>query len=222
MLSSRNKYRSKWWVKPIRFMNYVAFRYWWFIWLLFLTSLLFYFFFCCNMKSSARKYDNCAGKATYYKNLKEIDSLMTNCCSCAPDTNRVREKEEILQDTSLNNIEEPNVDPPPPLPPPPNSIPCNNQISANGTNQEHHEQWDLGTNSGTIRYCYDTETIPDRIKIIYDGRVLHDSGMIGTSGEKCFTFNYRYDPSKPRHLDVHVFPSSDSGTKWDYHIDCPR
>jgi hypothetical protein len=222
MIKSRRKYSNKWWVKPIRFMNYLAFRYWWFVWSFFIIFLLLLFFFCCyKSKRSTTKIENCPGRDLYFKNMKEIDSLMKNCCSCAPDTSRIIEKEEILEDT-IKQDEEPNVDPPPPPPPPPNSIPCNSNISANGDNQEHHKTWDLGTTSGIIRYCYDTENIPDKITLIYDGRVIHDSGIIGTSGERCFTFNYVYNPRKPRHLDVHVFPSSDSGTKWDYRIDCPR
>ena len=222
MIKSRNKYRKKWWVKPIRFMNYVAFRYWWFVWSFFIISLLLLYFFCCyNSKKASSKNMNCSGKDVYFNNMIEIDSLMKNCCSCLPDTTRVREKEEILRDTSLNNIDEPNVDPPPLPPPPPNSTPCNSEISANGSNIDHHQTWDLGTKSGMVRYCYNTETEPDHIKIIYDGREIHDSGVIGTKGERCFDFNYIYDPSKPRFIDVYVFPSDDPQTVWNYHIDCP-
>lgn len=221
MIKSRNKYRKKWWVKPIRFMNYVAFRYWWFVWTFFIVSILLIFFLCCYNAKNTSKYTNCSGKVAYFNNMREIDSLMNNCCSCLPDTTRVREKEEILQDTSLNNSDEPNVDPPPLPPPPPNSTPCNSEISANGNNQDHHKTWDLGTKSGMVRYCYDTENEPDQIKIIYDGREIHDSGIIGTNGERCYSFNYRYDPSKPRFIDVYVFPSDNPETEWNYYIDCP-
>jgi hypothetical protein len=87
-------------------MNYLAFRYWWFIWLLFLMLLLLYFFFSCNTKTSTKKYENCAGRATYYKNLKEIDSLMLNCCECSLDT--ISNREEIISDSlEIDSIPQP-------------------------------------------------------------------------------------------------------------------
>ena len=222
MSVSTKKYRNKWWVKPIRFMNYLAYRYWWFLWSFFIISLVLLFFFCCyKSKIKTSKIESCPGKDLYFKNMKEIDSLMNNCCSCAPDTNRIIEKEEVLGDTT-SQVDEPNVDPPSPPPPPPNSIPCNSNISANGDSREHHKTWDLGTTSGIIRYCYNTLEIPDRIKFVYDGRIIHDSGMLGTDGNECLTFKYKYDPAKPRYIDVYVKPSNNPNTEWSYRIDCPR
>ena len=220
-MKSRNKYRNKWWVKPIRFMNYLAFRYWWFVWSFFIISLLLLYFFCCNKsKNSTAKNTHCPEKDVYFNNMREIDSLMKNCCSCLPDTTGIRPEEDPIEEDTLT-AEIPEVRKPPIPPPPPNSIPCNNKISWNGDNKEHHKKWDLGTKSGMVRYCYNTLGEPDQIKIIYDGREIHDSGVIGTNGERCFNFNYRYDPSKPRYIDVYVFPSSSSSTRWDYRIGCP-
>ena len=76
MLRSRNKYRKKWWVKPIRFMNYLAFRYWWFVWSFFIISLLLLYFFCCyNSKKASSKNMNCSGKDVYFNNMREIDHI---------------------------------------------------------------------------------------------------------------------------------------------------
>ena len=222
MIKRRSKYRNKWWVKPIRFMNYLAFRYWWFVWSFFIITLLLLFFFCCyKSKKSTTKIENCPGRDLYFKHMREIDSLMRNCCSCAPDSSRIIEKEKLLEDT-ITKIDEPNVEPPEPPPAPPNSIPCNNNISADGNNREHHETWDLGTESGNVHFCYDTKEIADDITIEYNGRIIHQSGMIGTNGEVCYDFYYEYSPSKPRYLDVFVNPSSNPDTKWYYRIDCPR
>jgi hypothetical protein len=98
MLRSRNKYRKKWWVKPIRFMNYLAFRYWWFVWSFFIISLLLLYFFCCNKsKNSAAKNTHCPEKDVYFNNMREIDSLMLNCCECTLDT--ISKKEDQVIDS---------------------------------------------------------------------------------------------------------------------------
>jgi hypothetical protein len=222
-MKSRNKYRDKWWVKPIRFMNYLAFRYWWFVWSFFIISILLLYIFCCNKsKNKTNKNTQCPEKAVYYKNMKEIDSLMKNCCTCLPDTSGIRPEDKPIEDTTIAEVPEEKKPPIPPPPPPPNSIPCDSEMEWNGANEKHHKTWDLGTKSGNVHFCYDTKSIEDDVTIKYNGRIIHDSGMIGTNGEKCYDFYYKYDPSKPRYLDVFVNPSSNPNTEWYYRIDCPR
>ena len=98
VIKSRNKYRNKWWVKPIRFMNYLAFRYWWFVWSFFIISLLLLYFFCCNKsKNSTAKNTHCPEKDVYFNNMREIDSLMLNCCECTLDT--ISKKEDQVIDS---------------------------------------------------------------------------------------------------------------------------
>ena len=97
-MKGQTKYRNKWWVKPIRFMNYLAFRYWWFIWSFFIISLLLLFFFCRFTSKKNTKIENCPERELYFKNIKEIDYLMLNCCECTPDTTRNRE--ELERDSS--------------------------------------------------------------------------------------------------------------------------
>lgn len=199
MAYEKSSYHRKWWVKTIRERNFFGFRYWWFnwsAWILACFLLLYGIFFQTDIDNSS-----CLDRNNLSRRVSDIDKAMEKCCSC--NTPPI---------------------PPPPTPPalPPNSIPCNNGMNANGRNEEHHKPYDLGTNSGIVKYCYDTKNIADRVKIIYDGRVIHDSGMISTVTERCFDFNYQYDPNKPRYLDVYVFPSENPGTVWEYNIDCPK
>ena len=105
MIKSRNKYRKKWWVKPIRFMNYVAFRYWWFVWTFFIVSILLIFFLCCYNSKNTSKYTNCSGKDAYFNNMREIDSLMLNCCECTLDTISNKEEQEQEQEELIDSLE---------------------------------------------------------------------------------------------------------------------
>lgn len=113
MLRSRNKYRKKWWVKPIRFMNYLAFRYWWFVWSFFIISLLLLYFFCCyNSKNASSTNINCSAKDTYFNNMREIDSLMLNCCECTLDTiSNKKEPEQVIDSLEIDQvIDSPEID----------------------------------------------------------------------------------------------------------------
>lgn len=41
---------------------------------------------------------------------------------------------------------------------------------------------DLGVNQGTITIDYDFYQLPDRLRVYYEGRLLHDTGMVGGTG----------------------------------------
>lgn len=76
-------------------MNYLAFRYWWFLWSFFIISLVLLFFFCSYKAKKVETNNlNCPGKDLYFKNMREIDSLLLNCCECSLDTISNREEQE--------------------------------------------------------------------------------------------------------------------------------
>ena len=77
---------------------------------------------------------------------------------------------------------------------------------------------------GNISLCYFTGNVyPDNIKVIYDGQVLFESGMVLTGeNEVCQNIRYDYRPGKPTFITVTVDPSTSFETRWTYRLGCPQ
>jgi hypothetical protein len=99
--------------------------------------------------------------------------------------------------------------------------------------------FDMGNVKGKVKIFYDTYTVKDRIDIRYNGKwirstgallsdngtppikpcnlVGNNDGFVGTTG----TFEFDYDPSISRKVDVYVSGCLDGGTLWYFDAYCP-
>jgi len=119
--------------------------------------------------------------------------------------------------------------PPPPVPPapaprpPPNTQPCNVETQSGGagiTNTRHY----LGPQQGRVRLNYNTLQAPDRIVVIYKGRVLAQTrGFVPGIG--AFEFDWNPPPNAPAgDYVVNVEVTGTPGvatTIWRYNLGCP-
>jgi len=96
---------------------------------------------------------------------------------------------------------------------------CNDQQVAGGDTPDTRVI-ELGQSSGTSQFDFDTFTIPDEIIVTYEGRVLLDTGCVGTSGSMSLTYS-----GSSTQMTVEVRPNCQggtSGTAWQYTLHCPR
>ncbi len=96
---------------------------------------------------------------------------------------------------------------------------CNAQQVAGGDTPDTRTI-ELGKNEGTIAFSYETYRIKDRIIVTYEGKVLHDSGCVGTGGTKTVNLTYKGQSTQ---IQVRVEPNcaGESGTAWNYTVNCP-
>ncbi|MBP5540533.1 MAG: InlB B-repeat-containing protein [Bacteroidales bacterium] len=116
-------------------------------------------------------------------------------------------------------------DPPDPTPDPHDTTdtititnPCNEQV-ASGGDEGYSGYFDLGQQSGTFQFIYNTENIPDEITI-YDGRgtsgkvIWHYSGSTEVPQIAQITFSQRY-------VTI-IVKGQESGTYWEFKVGCPN
>jgi hypothetical protein len=99
--------------------------------------------------------------------------------------------------------------------------PCNSQQIAGGDIPESRTI-DLGRTSGVFGFAYDTASIEDRMVVRYEGRVLFDTGCVGTNGVRTQTISYSGNSST---VTVEVTPNCrvpGSGTAWAFAVSCPQ
>jgi hypothetical protein len=77
----------------------------------------------------------------------------------------------------------------------------------------------LGSTSGTFSFQYQTFTFKDQIRVVYEGKVLFDTGCVGASN----TVSISYAGSASI-VTVEVIPncSGGTGTEWNYTLSCPN
>jgi hypothetical protein len=96
---------------------------------------------------------------------------------------------------------------------------CNDQQVAGGDTPDTRII-ELGQVSGTAQFDFDTYSIPDDIIVTYEGRVLLDTGCVGTSGSQSLPYS-----GSSTAMTVEVRPNCQggtSGTQWDYTLHCPQ
>ena len=78
---------------------------------------------------------------------------------------------------------------------------------------------DMGSNSGTFNFDYETRNAKDRIQVLYAGNVIFDSGCVSESR----AVSLRYGPGRDTHVDVKVTPncSGTPMTSWKFDVGCP-
>jgi hypothetical protein len=96
---------------------------------------------------------------------------------------------------------------------------CNDEQVAGGDTPDTRDIM-LGRSSGTSQFDFDTFSIPDQIIVTYEGRVLLDTGCVGTSGSRSLTYS-----GSSTEMKVEVRPNCQggtSGTQWQYTLHCPQ
>ncbi|MEW8221719.1 MAG: hypothetical protein AB2729_05225, partial [Candidatus Thiodiazotropha taylori] len=78
---------------------------------------------------------------------------------------------------------------------------------------------ELGQNSGSFDFYYETYNIRDRLRLHYEGELLFDSGCVGE--DRTVPINYSGNSSV---IAVEVIPNCEgtSGTAWEYTVNCPQ
>jgi hypothetical protein len=121
--------------------------------------------------------------------------------------------------------------------------PCQKIKEPNGTNEPKTYTFDLGHQSGLVTLNYEMYQIPDRVEIIYDGKLVDVTNdqqfntlvldnkrynldylipMGYAQGSGKLTYNYVYQKDKPTELLIRVIPSQDFDmTEWTIDILCP-
>ena len=98
------------------------------------------------------------------------------------------------------------------------ATPCSTTQRAGSDAPESHTI-NLGRNSGSFSFSWNTYTIPDRIIVRYGGATLYDTGCVGTSGQRSISFS-----GSSSAVTVSVQPNcsmSASGTQWEFTAGCP-
>jgi hypothetical protein len=181
--------KRKWWYKTIRSVNWFSFRYWWFIWLFFLLGILLFLLKCCNDTTNRI----CKNRNELNIRLNSIDSLLYNCCECIDN----EMNSSLLDD-------------------PPGTYPCDEKTKSGneGITQNTH---DLGENAGVVTITYEMYSVPDKLEVFYEGKMVASTGkFISNSG--LLTFNYT--PNNDTFCSVVV--TGPAGTDWIYSMGCPR
>ncbi len=78
-------------------------------------------------------------------------------------------------------------------------------------------QIDLGTNKGTITLSYNTLTVPDRLQLQYEGKLIFDSGFVGTNGLR--TVKVPFSGNSKEVTSVLTANLDDPSTVWQYTVD---
>jgi len=100
---------------------------------------------------------------------------------------------------------------------PAGTTPCNEQTTAGSNSPETHSIY-LGQTSGSFIFEYDTYSVPDRIQVIYEGRVLFDTGCVGKNESVSISFSGHSDV-----ITIKVTPNCNgtTSTGWEFTVHCP-
>lgn len=95
---------------------------------------------------------------------------------------------------------------------------CNEQQIAGGDIADQRNI-EMGQDSGSFNFAYQTYAIRDQIIVSYQGNQLFDTGCVGASDSVSLTFS-----GNSSQIRVEVRPNCDgntSGTAWNYTASCP-
>lgn len=110
------------------------------------------------------------------------------------------------------------VEPPMPAPTPPTvGCPANQQSGGQGL---FVFNIDLKQTSGTVDVEYDMYTIPDSLKITYEGTEIFSTGGL-VSGYDAFSLTYG-SPTSTSAIITATLEAPDASTAWELYIGCPK
>lgn len=120
------------------------------------------------------------------------------------------------------------------------NTPCGYSKEYSGGHTPYTEIRNLGNKSGKVTINFNSFDIPDRLEVIYDGKLVSVSNQnsftpvngdnfdylidLGFSqNQNVFYFNYNYQINKPTELLVRVIPNEKyPSTEWTLYISCPE
>lgn len=96
---------------------------------------------------------------------------------------------------------------------------CGGGSTASGGDEGYSKTLELGATSGTLSLSFQTYTQKDRLRVMYGGATLIDTGCVGASG----TLSAAYSGTSTQATMV-VEPNCEggSGTAWDFSFGCAR
>lgn len=113
---------------------------------------------------------------------------------------------------------------------------CGIKQDFEGDNTIQAFTYTLGRRSGEVVITYDMFTIPDRMEVIFNGRLIaetmdsliqdsrfrHFAGAGFADGQGELRFDYAHDPSRLNELTIRMVPNQEvATTKWSFQIKCP-
>ncbi len=76
----------------------------------------------------------------------------------------------------------------------------------------------VGSKSGTIQLNYEMYSIPDKLEVFYEGKLLFSTnGFVSGNKTESITYNY----NKETEIEV-IVTGNDAGTAWEYTVNCPE
>jgi len=98
-----------------------------------------------------------------------------------------------------------------------NAEPCNQTVRQGGDAPEEHTI-SLGKKSGTFGFAWNMYGIRDRMRLVYDGGTIFDTGCYTGAGYQSVPFS---GSSKTVRVVVSPNCQGGTGTSWEFRIDCP-
>lgn len=94
---------------------------------------------------------------------------------------------------------------------------CGTSATASGGDEGYTRTYNLGGTSGTMSLTFETYSVQDRIKVMYQGATLIDTGCVGANGTKSAPYS-----GTATQATVVVEPNcaGGSGTAWDFTFNC--
>ena len=80
----------------------------------------------------------------------------------------------------------------------------------------------LGKSSGTFRFEYYTDTVPDHMLVTYQGRTLFDSGCVGTGITKTTCLTYAGQETSVIVTVDSMCAERSTRTVWNFNVACPQ
>lgn len=88
-----------------------------------------------------------------------------------------------------------------------------------GNNVPFYGSFELGSSNGTFRFFREHYRVRDRMEVIYEGTVIHDTGCTGGSETVMLSYS-----GSATNVVVRVTPNcaGTTGTAWNFRVDCPE
>lgn len=95
-----------------------------------------------------------------------------------------------------------------------------NDITIAGGNTPDDRTVDIGKTHISLKFHYETFTVPDKIDVYYKNKEIFTSGCVGTEGERVTSIALTDSETS---LRVKVTPNCDgsNSTGWNYKVECP-
>jgi hypothetical protein len=112
---------------------------------------------------------------------------------------------------------------------------CGSQVDFDGDNLERSYTYTLGSISGEVLIEYDMYDVPDRMEIMFNGKLVAETneeflapeyknleGKGFASNKGGLRFNYIFKPNELHELTIRMVPNQEvPTTKWQFKVTCP-